>query len=343
MKYITPVKPGDAHGLVSDVYKQIKRDFGALVDPFIVHSVSPALLAAVWGACRESELVGVVPREIKETVAVTISKTNQVPFCVDAHVVMLHALKAHDVADALVHDREERLPEQSRKVFEWSRATAHPPVVDSPLPEQETAEMIGTAVFFHYMNRVATVLLDETPLPSSRKSLKGLLSRVAGWYFSFAARRPKMVGDSLAFLPDAELPADMAWASHSAPLAGAWARFAAEIERQGQAALPEATRQLASDYIGNWRGEDLELRNGTLEDAVQPLDPDQRSAGRLVLLTALAPHHVHETVIRNFADPGNEQEKILGAISWASFAAARRIGSWLAPRSDHFTQPCASC
>jgi AhpD family alkylhydroperoxidase len=340
MKYIIPVKPGEARGLVGDVYKQIKRDFGALVDPFVVHSVSPGLLAAVWGACRESELVGLVPREIKETVAVTISKTNQVPFCVDAHVVMLHALKAHSVADALVHDRAERLPEQTRKIVEWSRATGRPAAVGSPLPEQETAEVIGTAVFFHYMNRVATVLLDETPLPSSRKSLKGLLSRIAGWYFSFAARRPKLAGDSLAFLPETELPEDLAWASASAPLAGAWARFATEIERHGQAALPAETRQLATEYVGNWRGEGLEFRNGTLEDAVRPLGPEQRSAGRLVLLTALAPHQVDETVIRNFADPRNEQEKRLGAISWASFAAARRIGSWLAPRGC--VAPCGT-
>jgi hypothetical protein len=255
---------------------------------------------------------------------------------------MLHALKAHDVADALVHDRTDRLPEPSREIFEWSRATAHPSGVDSPFPEQESAEMIGTAVFFHYMNRVATVLLDQTPLPSSRKSLKGLLSRIAGWYFSFAARRQKTAGDSLAFLPNAELPADMGWASPSAPLAGAWARFAAEVERQGREALPAATRQLATEYIGNWRGEGLELCNGTLEDAVQPLGYEQRGAGRLVLLTALAPHQVDERVIRGFADPRREQAKLLAAISWASFTAARRIGSWLAPTRDRSRPTCAA-
>ena len=116
MKYITPVRPGTAQGLVAEVYKQIKRDFGALVDPFVVHSISPELLAAVWGACRESELVGIVTREIKETVAVTISKANQVPFCVDAHVVMLHALRAHKLAHALTHDRPEQLPDTARQL-----------------------------------------------------------------------------------------------------------------------------------------------------------------------------------------------------------------------------------
>jgi AhpD family alkylhydroperoxidase len=331
MKYITPVPPGRAHGLVGDVYRQIKHDFGAVVDPFVVHSISPGLLAAVWGACRESELVGVVPREIKETIAVTISKSNQVPFCVDAHVVMLHALKAHDVAQALTHDRPDRLPERMRKAFEWSRTMPSEP--GTPIfGEKETAEMIGTAVFFHYMNRVATVLLDETPLPSSREWLKGFLSRTAGWYFSFAARRAKTPGASLSFLPEAELPDDLAWAASSPTLAGAWARFALEVEQQGQASLPAETRHLATHCIGNWRGEAVEFGNGALNDAIRPLDPAQHDAARLVLLTALAPHRVDEKIVRDFADPDREQERLLGAISWASFAAARRIGSWLAPQ-----------
>jgi AhpD family alkylhydroperoxidase len=301
------------------------------VDPFVVHSISPGLLAAVWGACRESELVGIVPREIKETIAVTISKTNQVPFCVDAHVVMLHAVKAHDLAHALTHDRPDQLSDTVRTVFEWSRATARARPVDTTFSDQEAAEMIGTAVFFHYMNRVATVLLDDTPLPSSRWWLKGFLSRIAGWYFSFAARRRKTAGASLAFLPDAALPEDMAWASASAPLAGAWARFAREVEHHGEAALGKETRQLASEYVCNWRGSGDELCNGSLDLAVQSLDLDERSAGRLVLMTALAPHLVDEKTVREFADPRTDPERLLGAISWASFTAARRVGARLAP------------
>jgi AhpD family alkylhydroperoxidase len=331
MKYITPIKPGDARGLVGDVYKQIKRDFGALADPFVVHSISPGLLAGVWAACRESELVGIVPREIKETVAVTISKINEVSFCVDAHVVMLHALKEHHTAQALTHDRPDRLSARTRNVFEWSRATVQPTAPEAQFSDQEAAEMIGTAVFFHYMNRVATVLLDETPLPSKRRWLKGLLSRIGGWYFSSAARRAKTVGASLEFLPDAELPPDMAWASASPTLAGAWARFAREVERQGQAALAAETRQFASNYIGNWRGGHAPLPNDSLEDAIQLLDAGQHSAARLVLLTALAPHKVDERIVREFEDPQQTPARILGAISWASFTAARRIGTWLRP------------
>jgi len=60
VQYIVPVKPSKAKGLVAEVYSQIKQDFGRIVDPFTLHSPMPTLLAGVWMASRESELVGIV-------------------------------------------------------------------------------------------------------------------------------------------------------------------------------------------------------------------------------------------------------------------------------------------
>lgn len=331
IKYITPVRPAAASGMVGEVFQQIKGDFGAVVAPFSVHSISPRLLAAVWGACRESQLAGTVPREIKEAVAVAVSKLNNCPFCVDAHSIMLGAMQAHCVAHALNHNRPDQLPERTRAIVEWAASTGQLRSESLPLPfsAEEAPEIIGTTLFYHYMNRIAIILLNDTPLPSSRRWLKGALSRIASWYFSIAARRVKVPGASLALLPHAELPQDLAWAAANERLAGAWARFAHEVERLGQAALPAETMKFASEVIQKWEGGELRISRGAVEEAIQRLRPDERSCGRLVLLTALAPHDVDEKIIRDFADPASEPEKLLGALSWASFSAARRIGSWL--------------
>lgn len=69
IKYVSTVKPASAKGLVGRVYNQIKREFGAVVEPFTVHSSVPELLTGVWSACRETLLVGRVRREVKEAVA----------------------------------------------------------------------------------------------------------------------------------------------------------------------------------------------------------------------------------------------------------------------------------
>jgi AhpD family alkylhydroperoxidase len=90
---------------------------------YVQEQVVPSRLTAVWSAFRESMLVGSVPREIKEAIAVSISQINRCPFCVDAHVVMLHAAMAHGAVWALVNGRADRLSERMRAVTSWARAT----------------------------------------------------------------------------------------------------------------------------------------------------------------------------------------------------------------------------
>jgi hypothetical protein len=79
IKYIQPCKPSSATGLTAQVYTQTKRDFGRVAEPFLIHSPVPNLLAAVWMVCRETELVGQVPRNSKEAVAAAVSQLNSAP------------------------------------------------------------------------------------------------------------------------------------------------------------------------------------------------------------------------------------------------------------------------
>jgi AhpD family alkylhydroperoxidase len=109
IRYIQPVAPNSAEGLAARVYPQIKKEFGALVEPFTLHSPLPELLAGAWSACRESLLVGSVRREVKEAVAATVSRINQCAYCVDAHTIMLNAISALNSADAIIHQRYDQI------------------------------------------------------------------------------------------------------------------------------------------------------------------------------------------------------------------------------------------
>lgn len=109
IRYIQRVAPNVAEGLVGQVYAQIKKEFGALAEPFTLHSPSPELLAGAWSACRESLLVGNVRRDVKEAVAATVSRINRCPYCVDAHTIMLNATSAHNSADAIIHQRDDQI------------------------------------------------------------------------------------------------------------------------------------------------------------------------------------------------------------------------------------------
>lgn len=333
IRYVQPVAPNSTEGLVARVYPQIKKEFGALVEPFTLHSPSPELLAGAWSACRESLLVGNVRRDVKEAVAATVSRINQCPYCVDAHTIMLNATSARNSADAIIHQRDDQIRDPAvRSIVKWAAATRSPGaevLLSPPFSQKDAPEIIGTAVFFHYVNRMASVLLSETPLPSNHPLLKGFFKRMAGWFFSRAVHRSKPLGASLELLPESELPSDLVWAKRSPNIAGAFARFAGVIDRAGRDAIPKDVRDCVVKHVQAWDGMDPGLGRQWVEEAISGLDEKSKDIGRLVLLTTLAPYQVDEGVVNAFTAHFVKDEKLLGALAWGSFTIARKIGTWL--------------
>ena len=109
IKHIQSVGENVSDPLVLEVFNQIKRDFGEIVEPFSVHSSFPKLLAGVWIASREAELVGIVPRSHKEAIAATVSALNSCPYCIDAHTIMLYTSGEKGVADAICKGKYEQI------------------------------------------------------------------------------------------------------------------------------------------------------------------------------------------------------------------------------------------
>jgi len=333
IRYIQPVAPNAAEGLVAHVYPQIKKEFGALVEPFTLHSPSPELLAGAWSACRESLLVGTVRRKVKEAVAATVSRINQCPYCVDAHTIMLNAISAGNSAGAIIHKQDDQIRDAAvRSIVKWAAATRSPGakvLLSPPFSRKDAPEIIGTAVFFHYVNRMVSVLLSDTPLPSNHPLLKGFFKRMAGWFFSRAIYRSKSSGASLELLPDSDLPADFVWANRSPNIAGGFARFAAVVNKAGRDFIPEEVRDCVVKHVQAWDGKDPGLGRHWAEKAMSGLDEKSKDIGRLVLLTALAPYQVDDEVVNAFTTHITGDDRLLGALAWGSFTAARRIGTWL--------------
>ena len=333
IKYIQPVKPSSAQGLVADVYMQIKEDFGKIAEPFLMHSPMPELLAGAWMVCRETELVGQVPREIKEAVAAAISKINQCPYCVDAHTIMLTAIGEKKTAQAISNEQYSSIPDgKMRLIVEWALATNTPtsPLLRSPpFSRQEAPEIIGTAVFYHYINRMVKVLLSETPLPSNQSWLKNFLKQMAVRMFSRAVNRTKNVGESLRFLPKADLPNDLRWAKPAPNIAKAYASFTAAIEKVGDYVLPPAVRAYIQEEVDVWHGQTSELSLAWSEDEISKLDPATQATADLALLTAIAPYEIDKNIVSTFKKYFPQDDKLVGTLAWASFTAARKISTWI--------------
>jgi AhpD family alkylhydroperoxidase len=336
IKYITPASRS-TKGLTAQVYKQIRRDFGALVEPFTLHSPCPELLAAVWAVCHETELTGIVDRELKEIVASSVSKHNRCPYCVDAHAVMLHASGEEDAASLILYEQDHQVDDHMKNTVHWTKAVTSPnfhfPIERLPFNKNEAPEFIGTAVFYCYINRMVNILLGESPLPLQTKTpaVKNFLLSIGALMFGQAIKLEKRKGESLPLLPDAPLPEDLSWAKPNQFTAAAYARMAHVIEELGKKYLSENVRTYARDYLQTWKGDPPPISRSWVEPHVEKVPAQDQPALRLVLLTAVLSEQVDAKIINEFrAVYGGSDEKLIGVLAWASFSSARRVGTWLA-------------
>jgi AhpD family alkylhydroperoxidase len=339
IKHVRPVSRSAANGDTARIYEQMTREFGIHAEPIVLHSPAPELLAGAWSVCRETLVAGgSVDRATKEAVATAVSSINRCPFCVDAHAVMLAGTGNYETARLIDQGDYAAIGDpRLRRVVEWAAATRSPGssiLREPPFEGDQAPELIGTAVLFHYINRPVTVFLDDSPLPWNGRLLKGGMLRIGGRRFRELARSSPEAGATLDLLPLAELPEDLRWAEGSAPLAGAWARFAAAVERAGELSLPFEARARVLARLREWKGEPQPLGSEWLEQGLVALSEEHRAGGRLALLSALAPYRVDEGVISSYRetvadDDRSADERIVGAVAWGALAAARRVGSWL--------------
>jgi hypothetical protein len=112
-------------------------------------------------------------------------------------------------------------------------------------------------------------------------------------------------------------------------VADAFARAIAAIETAGAAAAPEPVRELVRGELAGWDGQPAGLSRSWADAMVARLPVAARPAGRLALLTAFAPYQVVLADIEEFRRDQPRGEELVALTSWASLAAARRVGAWL--------------
>lgn len=340
IRHVHPVPPGAAAGSVAAVYAQVERDFGMLAPPVVLHSPAAGPLAACWLMLRETLLArGVADRAAKELVAAGVSLGNACPYCVDVHSAVLRGLGHGTEADTLGSDSVDAMVDPAlRDLAAWARSSGLAESMlrrDPPFAIEQLPEFAGVAVTFHYLNRMVTVFCEDSPLPAVLPAtLAGGMMRVLGRFLRSTARGELEPGAALDLLPEAPMPDDLGWAAGRQVIADAFARAIAAIETAGARAVDDRVRDLVTSELAGWSGQAVGLGRSWADDALTKLANPDRPAGRLALLIAFAPHQVGPRDIEEFRRGQRSEEDLISLAAWASLAAARRVGSWLAP-----TQP----
>jgi hypothetical protein len=241
---------------------------------------------------------------------------------------MLGATGKGDITSAIERGEYERIPYvYLRDVARWAAATRSPgarELADPPFSSTEAPQMIGTAIYFHYINRMVSVFLGDSPFASANRLLRPGFVRVGSRRFRDAAARSHPPGKSIGLVDEQELPADMSWARGSAAVAASWSALAASVEKAGRAVLSDGIRSRLSAAIESWSGEEPPLGTGWIDSALGSDEASAEPAARIALFTALAPYRLDRKELER------EPEMAVAAASWGALAAARRVGSWIA-------------
>jgi len=336
VRYITPIPMKQSEKKLKSVYLQIRTDF-QLVPPLTLFSPVPELLAAVWSIWRESQFVSDnVSRVITETVAAGVSSINECAYCVDAHTGMLHALAEDQIVKSIHAQSSDSIKNKSHsQILEWALANRHPDakcILRPPFTKPDAPEIIGTAFVYHFVNRMVSIFLTESPLPltaGSAKIRQGAAKVFGKTIGKSITHRTSSAGKSLMFIPCAELPEDFNWAEGRQNVARAFAGFTHTIEQLSIHTIPVSVRQLIEKRLARWRGEQTGISREWIEESILDINDNDKPCARLLLLTALAPYQVSAEDIQEFRKHYPGDHELLVFTAWASFTAARRVCQWL--------------
>jgi AhpD family alkylhydroperoxidase len=312
-RYTSPPSPTSTTGTVAAVYAQELDDFGIPHPPtFAVLSPSPELMSAFWALMREALLAGDAPHTGKELVATGVSLANGCSFCTNAHLFLLHANGEHDLTRRIADGGTPDDPSHAQ-LLAWGRdiGTAPPFPADHPHAE----EYIGSALAFHFMNRIADTLLTTQQPDTDARRLR-LLETAAGQRIAKAARRTLTPAESLPLLcSSGEAPP---WAVPGSPVATAYGalRTAGEM---GAGLLSDDDAAYVRKAVAAWDGR-------THLPSTDPALPsrEDRPGARIALLAALAPHHLTAEDVQAWLVPPFSEHCLLHLVAFGAMAATER-------------------
>ena len=327
ISFIKSIKPSQASGEVKEVYSQLKAEMGDVVEPISLHALIPNLLKGIWGILRETVIIeDATKRKTKEAVGAAVSSSNECPYCVDAHTIMIIGLQDKTVADAIVKRSIEMISDDYvRSVVNWSFNTRNfksMTVTNPPFTMKEAPEIIGTAVFFHYLNRMVTIFLGPTILPLNINFLKGMMKSMAAKMFAGVLNKEKEghLGGQL------EEVKELYWTKSNPRVQYVYTYFYNTVQELGVKYIPEEVRRLISNEVNNWDGEDL-MSTKELDALIDKISTRNQPLARMLYLTAFSPHRIQSYHFNEFKMfYAGKDEQILASLAWASLTASVKIG-----------------
>lgn len=304
---------------------QAVLDFGMVPPPISIHKIDSDLFAASWACLRETLVVGQVPRYFKEAVATGAANANKCPYCVGAHSMMYDIYKPK----AKSHARGEEAPDSlnTTALSSWAQscyAAENSPMVE-PFLKSARAEIIGTAVFFHYLTRMVSVYLGDSFVPEKLAWSVPIMMPVMRVMMGLNDKRHKKPGASR--LPDIPSDNGPAWADQD-NVRVAFAQFQQVTENKITRILDQPMIDFINTYLSTWERLADSPGAGWVNTHIEnwsEQDPLKKQQAKFMLLVIGSPYMVIDSdknaLIEKMGDAN-----FLAMTAWVALKAALRTG-----------------
>ena len=336
VKYVKIQHLKNASPKIKAINIQVQRDFG-LLGPITLSTPSTRVHALRWAMVRDSFIVETeVSRVTKEIVASAVAKLNKCPYCADAHNTSIVSAGDDLTAQSIDDNTWESLEnEKTKQIINWSLNTRNPDaniIKNPPFSMEEAPEIIGTALVFHSTNRLASIFLENSPLPSfvvGKFMKKMVLSVASKTFFKTIVEKKAKLGEAEQFLSDIKIKEIPKWAKHIPSFANALAGKEVILQDISNEHIPENVAKLFEEYLSSWRGEEMPMRRGWLNDVLPSLEGDELIIAKLIFLSAFSPYMITQKDINAYRKINSEDKALIEVCFWSIEKLTLRISSWL--------------
>lgn len=201
-------------------------------------------------------------------------------------------------------------------------------ITNLPFTRDDAAEIIGTALTFHYINRMVNVFCEESPfpLPPVLDSLRSIMYRIATPMVRNVIEKSPPLGTSLAIAEGHGL--GVLERDDCTAFAG-FAGFAASADDLASDQFSADVLDFVREQIEGWDGEDSGFGEDWIKGPTAVLNDSDRPVAQLALPTVFASYRVDDTHIQRFRTQYPGDAPLIVLSSWTALTTARKIGTWL--------------
>ncbi len=330
IKYIKHISKKDSSGKLKNIYTHIESNFGKIAEPFVLHSINTELTASIWAIIYETMLVETnVKRNIKETIATCISELNKCPYCVDAHGIMLLGTGKDLNKNILeVKNGKSELKTKEDQLISWALNNLNDKYIANPaFSKHQAPEIIGTAVIFHYINRMVSIFAGDTPLPTS-KMKKLLKFFAANFIFKKAINRFKNKGDSIVYIDKKEESSSFIWAQKVPEIKTSFEYLKFQTKINLDKILSKELIRLINEYSKKLHLLEPFFGNEQLDLFLKKVDSPEIPIAEYCFSVMFHPYKVQKEMVLNLKANYTDAQ-ILQVSAFASLLIAENIGNKL--------------